>query len=474
MINPYTKMLISHETIDLIQKSITKCHKCSCQIEYCIVGDSIGRTLVGICKNNRCINHRPKENQFIGTFNKVNLATVFHTLTQDTGYVGYQQMCNSIQSKPLCKSTYYKHCDFLYSIVESFYNINLPLIHKDVKTFYLNNDLGTIDENGILDIAVAVDGSYSHIGFSSSGGVSFITELWTGRPIDVNYISKCFKCKDCNKNTAYANLCPDQLYHGTSSSMEMYNAITLFKRSLQYGFRYSTYVSDGDSKVFPALSELGIYNINKIECSNHLAKRCQTALIKLANSYTDVKVQTDDSSIPTNPKITDFFKPNGVYKGPAITNNNTVSEEQNPNDTTVSSIIDAHCPDDTDVSSKSNVSASGANTSDNTKGITDHCTSNDTSASIISTSGANTSDNTKGITEHCTSNGTSASIISSTPVRTLRSKSSQVITQPHSSDSIVQLDGPNDPHYNKKDSKLSKQQNKASKSSNSNKYQFNF
>merc|ERR1712055_513121 len=104
------------------------------------------------------------------------------------------------------------------------------------------------------------------------------------------------------------------------------------------------------------------------------------------------------------------------------------------------------CPDDTDVSSKSNVSVSGANTSDITKGIT----------------------------EHCTSNGTSASIITSTPVRTTMSKSSQVFNQSHSSDSIVQLDGPNDPHDNKKDSKLSKQQNKASKISNSNKHQFKF
>ena len=127
-------------------------------------------------------------------------------------------------------------------------------------------------------------------------------------------------------------------------------------------------------------------------------------------------------------------------------NNNIVTEEQNPNGTTVSSIINLHCPsDDTDVSSKSTVSASGANTSDNTKGIT----------------------------EPCTSNGTSAAIITSTPVRTLRSKSSQVITQAHSSDCIVQLDGPNDPQCNKKDLKLSKQQNKASKSSNSNKFQFN-
>ena len=44
-----------------------------------------------------------------------------------------------------------------------------------MRKFYINNDLGIADDNGILDIAVAVDGSYSHIGFNSSGGVSFIT-----------------------------------------------------------------------------------------------------------------------------------------------------------------------------------------------------------------------------------------------------------------------------------------------------------
>ena len=117
--------------------------------------------------------------------------------------------------KYLCKETSYKHCDFLYSIVDSFYSNNLPVVYNAVRNVYINNDF--------------------------------------------TFIEKCFKCKECNINTDYNNFCPNNPYHGTSLSMEIYNTITLFKRPLQHGFRYSTYVSDGDSKVFPALSELGIY-----------------------------------------------------------------------------------------------------------------------------------------------------------------------------------------------------------------------
>ena len=46
--------------------------------------------------------------------------------------------------------------------------------------------------------------------------------------------------------------------------MEVYNAIALFKRSHKWGFRYSTFVADGDNKVFPALRKLDIYNVVEI------------------------------------------------------------------------------------------------------------------------------------------------------------------------------------------------------------------
>ena len=46
--------------------------------------------------------------------------------------------------------------------------------------------------------------------------------------------------------------------------MEVYNAIELFKRSTLWGFRYNTYISDGDSKVFNKLREAE----NKINMCN--------------------------------------------------------------------------------------------------------------------------------------------------------------------------------------------------------------
>ena len=77
-------------------------------------------------------------------------------------------------------------------------------------------------ENGeFLDLIVSLDGSYSHIGRLSSGGVTFVGELYTGRVIDFEFTEKCFKCDDCEKfaiNGTYQN---GGLFHGDSDQMEI-------------------------------------------------------------------------------------------------------------------------------------------------------------------------------------------------------------------------------------------------------------
>ena len=58
--------------------------------------------------------------------------------------------------------------------------------------------------------------------------------------------------------------------------MEVYNAIILFQRSKLFGFRYTTYVADGENKVYPALQKMKIYDpikIERYECSNHLQNK---------------------------------------------------------------------------------------------------------------------------------------------------------------------------------------------------------
>ncbi|KAJ4425603.1 hypothetical protein ANN_27799 [Periplaneta americana] len=65
--------------------------------------------------------------------------------------------------------------------------------------------------------------------------------------------------------------------------MEMTASLTLWQRSEQHGFRYSTMVSDGDSKTYKHLLRNKVYgaDIEKEKCINHVAKRMGTALRNL-------------------------------------------------------------------------------------------------------------------------------------------------------------------------------------------------
>ncbi|GFW86343.1 uncharacterized protein TNCV_4331271 [Trichonephila clavipes] len=69
---------------------------------------------------------------------------------------------------------------------------------------------------------------------------------------------------------------------GSSTSMEMEAALTLWKRSTSLGFRYITVLSDGDCKTFNYLCEKKVYGpdivIKKEECINHVSKRFGTAV----------------------------------------------------------------------------------------------------------------------------------------------------------------------------------------------------
>ncbi|KAK8779482.1 hypothetical protein V5799_019176 [Amblyomma americanum] len=73
----------------------------------------------------------------------------------------------------------------------------------------------------------------------------------------------------------------------TLGRMEVEAALTMFQRSLaKYGLRYTTVLSDGDSRTFHALSEAKVYGfikIDKKDCINHVHKRMGTALPNLVD-----------------------------------------------------------------------------------------------------------------------------------------------------------------------------------------------
>lgn len=71
--------------------------------------------------------------------------------------------------------------------------------------------------------------------------------------------------------------------------METEAAERIWKRSEKHGFRYTTLVSDGDSKTFAHLTDLNLYKdhkIEKVEYLNHVAKPLGTGLRKIVANNT--------------------------------------------------------------------------------------------------------------------------------------------------------------------------------------------
>ena len=141
--------------------------------------------------------------------------------------------------------------------------------------------------------------------------ITFIFEVITGRLLDFEYTEKCFDCKLSDKFSDNGN-CPNNKFHGSSGNMEVYNAMILFKRSEQWGFRYTTIVSDGDNKVYPKLRDANIYpglKLLKVECANHLQKRCQKSLIKFGETSTGEEGTQgiNEPLLPKVPLITHFY-----------------------------------------------------------------------------------------------------------------------------------------------------------------------
>lgn len=154
----------------------------------------------------------------------------------------------------------------------------------------------------ILEIAVSYDGSWQKRGHTSLFGIGVVVDLLTGLVVDFFIVSKyCHMCA-----ITQAELDPDspeykiweeghkedgclKNYSGTSGGMEQFAALILWQRSeAECGMRYTTMLSDGDSKTISHLNNAKPYGadvvIIKEECVNHVSKRLATALDKLPAS----------------------------------------------------------------------------------------------------------------------------------------------------------------------------------------------
>lgn len=212
------------------------------------------------------------------------------------GYSGVEAFTLAMGMNVMSPTTFQSHCKRINEADTLGFNLSLHDIRKKVREAYMELD-PTIGENDILHIGVNYDGSWHKRGFTSTTGVACVIDLLTGYVIDFVVL-----CKFCHtsakakqsfgeKSQEYKDWHKDHQpqcqssYDGSSPAMEVTAADILWKRSLTFKMRYTTLLSDGDSKTFNHLVNSEVYGpditIVKEECINHVAKRLGTSLRKL-------------------------------------------------------------------------------------------------------------------------------------------------------------------------------------------------
>lgn len=155
---------------------------------------------------------------------------------------------------------------------------------RSVRELYAELDLGNPG-----NIAVSYDGSWMTRGHSSHIGVGTVIELFTGLVLD--YVVLCNFCAGCERAPKESDPSYDEWkanHHCQKNStkkageMEVEAALILFQRSWErHKLRYTTVLSDGDCRTYPALKEADVYGFIKVtkeECVNHVQKRMGTQL----------------------------------------------------------------------------------------------------------------------------------------------------------------------------------------------------
>ena len=141
------------------------CALCQSPIFCEIVGRQLAEVVQGRCPRKTCPNHTALPMQHkINHYWPLNLSTVFLTLSNDSGYRGIQAIAWSHNLKGMCKDAYQNHCEFIYKNMHLFYEANQMKAVESVKDFYRRTGEGRVDENGIMDICITMDGAFCRRG----------------------------------------------------------------------------------------------------------------------------------------------------------------------------------------------------------------------------------------------------------------------------------------------------------------------
>lgn len=222
-----------------------------------------------------------------GKYTENNIQQVYHSLVQGEGRAGLESRSAMLGTGSyMTPCAYARQCRFIFNKMEEHFTKGMDIVYEAVRDFYTSRDIATPDEHGILDVEVSYDGTWMTRGHSSHIGIGFVIDVYTGFVLDFEVLSNfCIAC--VKKKTKCNNACQKN-FDGKSGAMEAEAARRMWSRSLTRKFRYVTFVGDGDSSAFMAVTQLnqgeGPYDtvrVKKEECVNHVCKRMGTRLRKM-------------------------------------------------------------------------------------------------------------------------------------------------------------------------------------------------
>lgn len=223
-------------------------------------------------------------------YTEVNLQQVYHSLVTGEGRAGLESRSAFLGTdRELTAASYVRHCHFLYNKMQGHYEKGMEIVYESVKEFYTSREMAEPDEDGILDVEVSYDGTWMTRGHKSHIGIGFVIDVYTGIVLDFEVLCNyCIACEKRRMKPSNKTHKCHKNFDGKSGAMEAEAARRLWSRSLSHKLRYVTFVGDGDSSAFTAVTELdngkGPYEnvkVKKEECVNHVCKRMGTRLRKM-------------------------------------------------------------------------------------------------------------------------------------------------------------------------------------------------
>lgn len=197
------------------------------------------------------------------------------------GWKGLNLFCRIMDLGSSISDTLYYGClHNIYEATKSVYN-------KVTTTAVKEEKQANVEHEKPIEFTVSGDWTWKKRGLSSLFGVATVTGKYSKKVLDAEIMSSF--CQDCN---IWKNKLNTEEFHNwieeheekcindrvdNARKLEVDAMTKIFLRSeKKYGIRYTTYIDDGDNKVFKVISKIKSYDdgaiVTKKECVDNVTK----------------------------------------------------------------------------------------------------------------------------------------------------------------------------------------------------------